>query len=144
MSVEESNNASEETLHAPLHPNFEKTDQPPLVKRYDAEVGSGLQPIRDPLVSHGSETSSARTIRDDTGGLDKEKGGNGGSNQYSGGDVSGDGPPRRPGLLERTTSGHARGQKREDGKVELREKDVYDELGFRYSPTKKWTILSVC
>ena len=32
---------------------------------------------------------------------------------------------------------------RDDGKIELKEDDAYDKLGFKYSNWKKWTILSV-
>ncbi|KAK9898417.1 putative MFS multidrug transporter, partial [Cystobasidium minutum MCA 4210] len=32
---------------------------------------------------------------------------------------------------------------REDGKVELREKDVYSQLGFSWAPSKKWSILTI-
>ena len=33
--------------------------------------------------------------------------------------------------------------KREDGKIEIKEKDNYDILGYSFSPLKKWTILTV-
>lgn len=142
MTAQETNNASEETLHTPTAQGANAGEGGAQVKSYDAEVDAGMSPLRASLVardSNHSEASSARTIRDDTTGLDKEKGGNGQQGQESG-----DGKRHhRPGLLERTTSGHARGQKREDGKVELKEKDVYGELGFSYSRNKKWTILSV-
>lgn len=143
MSTEESNNASEETLHAPVSQSAEHGYAAPGVKKYDAEVNASLSPLREPLVTRDSEASSARTIRDDTTGLGKEKGGSSEGTRQDLSRNSSSSPPHRPGLLERTTSGHARGQKREDGKVELREKEVYDQLGFRYSSTKKWTILSV-
>lgn len=41
--------------------------------------------------------------------------------------------------------GHRRrsGAQRADGKIELKEQDCYEKLGFSYSTRKKWTILSV-
>lgn len=137
MSAQETNNASEETLHAPSHRNAVNDPSGTTIKAYDAEQDAGTTPLRTPLVARESEASSARTIRDETAGLDKEKGGHG----NNGGE--GDKPKRRPGLLERTTSGHTRIEKREDGKVELKEKAVYDQLGFSWSNSKKWWILSV-
>lgn len=32
---------------------------------------------------------------------------------------------------------------RDDGKIELQEEDVYDQLGFQFPTWRKWTILSV-
>lgn len=142
MSAQETNNASEETLHAPSQLNASNDPSGTTIKTYDAEQGAGMTPLRTPLVARESEASSARTIRDDTTGLDKEKGGDG-NNKESNNGGDGDKPKRRPGLLERTTSGHTRIEKREDGKVELKEKAVYDQLGFSWSNSKKWWILSV-
>lgn len=144
MSASETNNASEETLHAPASQAAQQSiDANPEIKKYDAEIDASLSPLRDPLVTRNSEASSARTIRDDTAGLDKDKGGSNEDVRQGPSRSSSSSPPHRPGLLERTTSGHTRGQKREDGKVELREKEVYDQLGFRFPSKKKWTILSV-
>jgi hypothetical protein len=33
--------------------------------------------------------------------------------------------------------------RREDGKIELKESNCHDKLGFSFSPFKKWTILTV-
>lgn len=136
MWAQETNNASEETLHARVGSSKNTTDGSGDIRRYDAEVDASLSPLRNPLVardSGASEASSARTIRDDTAGLNKEKGGSSSDDQQGGDNAAKKTPLRRSGLLERTTSGHTRGQKRADGKVELKEKDVYDEVGFRYT-----------
>ena len=50
--------------------------------------------------------------------------------------------PRAPSRQEITPQGNEDAP-RADGKVELKEKDCYDKLGFGFSSFKKWTILSV-
>jgi hypothetical protein len=164
------NNDSDETLasvnDAPGkhgHPNLKdenKSDTTPYVtpsnsadahaesdERHPDEGDAGMSPLHPRLPSHSqrpSQVSFAGTVRQDYGASDKEKGGGNFVTPRPGqGDSPDGGLPKRPGLLERTTSGHTRGKQREDGKVELLEKDCYSELGFSYSSTKKWTILSV-
>lgn len=51
-------------------------------------------------------------------------------------------PPARPQAAKRRTT-RGRGILHDDGRVELREKDCYDKLGYSYPAWKKWTILSV-
>lgn len=51
-------------------------------------------------------------------------------------------PPARPQAAKRRTT-RGRGILHDDGRVELREKDVYDKLGYSYPAWKKWMILSV-
>lgn len=47
------------------------------------------------------------------------------------------------GRLNRMVSRPNTGKAREDGKIELRQKDCYGELGFAFPARKKWWILSV-
>lgn len=50
-------------------------------------------------------------------------------------------PARPQGVRRNTTRG--RGKLHPDGRIELREKDCYDKLGYSFPFAKKWTILSV-
>jgi len=52
--------------------------------------------------------------------------------------------PRRPGTPPTTCQQHiAKPEKRPDGKIELKEEDAWDELGFSFPSWKKWMILTV-
>jgi hypothetical protein len=80
---------------------------------------------RQPLnASRSSDAGSDRTVADN--GINPEK----------------KGKEQDSGTLGRMVSRTGGGQ-REDGKVVLLERDVYDQLGFSFSRRKKWWILSV-